>query len=227
MNKREKLVIGLVMSTALFTWGCGDNEKNAQEGKTTEVEMASTEIQTSGNVSELSTEDTTADNSVGENTSTVSEQEYETFEQYSIKLMYVKMSATTRINIRKGPKEDYDKIASLDMNQEIVVTGQCQETGWYRVELDGVTGFVSNEYMSAVEENKIILGDECPYAILVKTTYRGQEGWFFRTDGKHEPEYYEDILAEIKNDGYITENQPVYVGTWRDVGDVMWIGYSK
>ena len=58
------------------------------------------------------------------------------------------MYATQTVNVRNLPSTDGEKIGSLAANQEVIVTGQCNETGWYKFELDGQTAFVSNSYLS-------------------------------------------------------------------------------
>lgn len=56
--------------------------------------------------------------------------------------------ATQSVNVRSGPSTDYDKIGSLSTNQEITVNGVCDQTGWFRFDLNGTVAFVSNRYVS-------------------------------------------------------------------------------
>jgi uncharacterized protein YkwD len=58
--------------------------------------------------------------------------------------MYAKSSVT----VRDLPSTDGKKLGSLSTNQGVAVTGQCNETGWYRIEYNGSTGYVSNKYLS-------------------------------------------------------------------------------
>ena len=58
--------------------------------------------------------------------------------------MYVKQS----VNVRDLPSTDGNRLGGLSTNQEIAVTGQCNETGWYRFEYNGQTAYVSNSYIS-------------------------------------------------------------------------------
>lgn len=55
--------------------------------------------------------------------------------------------AQQTVNVRSGPSTDFDKVGSLSTNQEVTVTGTCNETGWYRIVLDGSEAFVSNKYL--------------------------------------------------------------------------------
>ncbi|MDO4262076.1 MAG: SH3 domain-containing protein [Eubacteriales bacterium] len=56
--------------------------------------------------------------------------------------MYAKQS----VNVRSGPSADYEQVGKLSFGQEVSVTGQA-DTGWYQIELDGQTGYVSNNYI--------------------------------------------------------------------------------
>ena len=65
---------------------------------------------------------------------------------------YTDMSATmyaqSNVNVRDLPTTDGEKLGALSTNQEVAVSGQCIETGWYRFEYDGQTAYVSNNYLS-------------------------------------------------------------------------------
>lgn len=68
--------------------------------------------------------------------------------EYTYTEMNATMYATQTVNVRNLPSTDGEKIGSLSTNQEIPVLGQCNETSWYKFELDGQTAFVSNSYLS-------------------------------------------------------------------------------
>ncbi len=68
--------------------------------------------------------------------------------EYTYTDMEATMYATQTVNVRNLPSTDGEKIGSLSTNQEIAVLGQCNETSWYKFELDGQTAFVSNSYLS-------------------------------------------------------------------------------
>ena len=59
--------------------------------------------------------------------------------------MYVKSG----VNVRNQPSTDGEKVGRLTQGQEVTVTGQCEETGWYQIELNGEKAFVSNSYIVA------------------------------------------------------------------------------
>lgn len=55
--------------------------------------------------------------------------------------------AQSTVNVRDLPEQTGAKLGSLSTNQEVTVTGQCNETGWYRISYNGGEGFVSNSYL--------------------------------------------------------------------------------
>ena len=57
------------------------------------------------------------------------------------------MYAKSAVNVRDLPSTDGKKIGSLKASQEIAVTGKCDQTGWYRFELNNTTGYVSDKYI--------------------------------------------------------------------------------
>ena len=69
-------------------------------------------------------------------------------QQYTFTDMNATMYATQTVNVRNLPNTDGERMGALSTNQEIAVTGQCNETGWYRFEYSGETAYVSNNYVS-------------------------------------------------------------------------------
>lgn len=66
---------------------------------------------------------------------------------------YADMSATMfaqqTVNVRDLPDTSGNKIGSFATNDEVVVTGQCNETGWYRISYNGGVAYVSNSYVAS------------------------------------------------------------------------------
>ena len=60
------------------------------------------------------------------------------------KIMYT----TDRVNVRTLPSTNGSSIGQFDAPVKVQVTGQCVETGWYRVVYNGETGYCSNNYLS-------------------------------------------------------------------------------
>ena len=55
--------------------------------------------------------------------------------------------AKSTVNVRNLPNTDGEKLGGLSTNDEVKVTGQCNETGWYRIEYDGNVAYVSDSYL--------------------------------------------------------------------------------
>ena len=58
------------------------------------------------------------------------------------------MYATQSVNVRDLPGTEGEIIGQLATNQEVQITGQCNESGWYRLAYNGQTAYVSNHYIS-------------------------------------------------------------------------------
>lgn len=66
---------------------------------------------------------------------------------YSYTELTQTMYAQSTVNVRDLPEQTDEKLGSLSTNQEVTVTGQCNETGWYRISYNGGEGFVSDSYL--------------------------------------------------------------------------------
>lgn len=84
------------------------------------------------------------------------EADSESEEPAALTYTYTDLSATmyaqSSVNVRDLPSTDGAKLGSLSLNQEVAVTGQCNETSWFRIEYSGGTGYVSNKYL---DDNKV------------------------------------------------------------------------
>lgn len=59
------------------------------------------------------------------------------------------MYASQSVNVRSLPGKEGEKLGGLTNGEQVTVTGQCNETGWYQVEYKGQKAFVSNQYLTA------------------------------------------------------------------------------
>ncbi|MBO5145873.1 MAG: SH3 domain-containing protein [Lachnospiraceae bacterium] len=105
--------------------------------------------------------------------------------------------AKSTVTVRNLPDTDGEKVGSLSMNQEVAVTGQCNETGWYRIELDGNTAYVSDSYLvdnqietqtesstgtTASDTSATVSSSnsgECPYALYTVIDEGGDNVYFY------------------------------------------------
>lgn len=163
-------------------------------GDAADEETLSTE---SGTETEKETAGEVAANESETAEETESDAEEET--QYTYTDMDVTMYAKQTVNVRNQPSTDGAKVGSLSTNQEITITGQCNETGWYRFEYNGSTSYVSNNYVSdtkvevAATEQAALSDDSstsnvgkepCPYPlnkIMTETTSYGLTIWVLYT----------------------------------------------
>lgn len=80
--------------------------------------------------------------------------ESEVLEDSPITLMDTILFAQRSVNVRSGPGTDYEKLGTLSTNQEVTVTGRDNESGWYQIEYNGSTAFVSDSYLG---EGKVVV----------------------------------------------------------------------
>lgn len=71
--------------------------------------------------------------------------------KYTFTEMNKTMYVTGTVNVRNLPSKDGEKVGSLSKGTQVIVTGKCNETGWYRFDFDGASAYVSSSYLS---ENK-------------------------------------------------------------------------
>ncbi|MEP7286761.1 MAG: GDSL-type esterase/lipase family protein [Chloroflexota bacterium] len=53
---------------------------------------------------------------------------------------------TDNLNVRTGPGINYDRIAALGIGTTVPITGTNNDTSWYQVNVQGLTGWVSGAY---------------------------------------------------------------------------------
>lgn len=68
---------------------------------------------------------------------------------YSYTELSQTMYAQSTVNVRDLPEQTGAKLGSLSTNQEVTVTGQCNETGWYKISYNGGEAYVSDSYLGA------------------------------------------------------------------------------
>ena len=66
---------------------------------------------------------------------------------YTYKDVSKTMYAKKAVNVRDLPSSTGSKVGKLEAGAEVVVTGQCKETNWYRIEYNGQEAYVSNNYL--------------------------------------------------------------------------------
>lgn len=125
-----------------------ESVENSTEAFVPETELSSEETEATESVAETVTEtqEPVADEAVID-VKTVSEDKT-TDAGYTYSEVSMTMYAKSTVNVRSLPSTSGSKLGSLSKNQEVAVTGQCNETGWYRISYNNAEGFVSNKYLA-------------------------------------------------------------------------------
>ena len=163
-HKLAAKAVAAILCAALMLTACGSKETTSNETAVTETtsvestEMASTEAavaeptveptETPTESEAVPTETTPAESpapAVEPTTAPVEPTAVST--GYTYAELNQTMYAKSAVNVRDLPSTDGKKIGSLKASQEIVVTGKCDQTGWYRFELNNTTGYVSDKYI--------------------------------------------------------------------------------
>lgn len=173
INKHTALVFMLVFALTLI--GCGAaTQSEKTDAPSTEIETTETEslnetesteeafvtedaLSETESETESESEDAVEKSDVESNdastgkTATKSAPQTET-PGYTFTDMDKTMYATTNVNVRNLPSTDGTKLGALNYNQSVKVTGKCNETGWYRIEFNSNTAYVSNSYLSETKQ---------------------------------------------------------------------------
>lgn len=105
-----------------------------------------------------------------------------TFQDFDGYVMYVKAS----VNIRSLPSIQGNIVATREMNEELWITGRCNETGWYRVEIEGQIFYVSDDYLS---KEKVVVVKTTQPQTQVQPTVPKAEGFVYYTVAGQRPNY--------------------------------------
>lgn len=107
-----------------------------------------------------------------------------TFKDYEGFVMYVKAS----VNIRTLPSTKGEIVTTRSLNEEVWVTGQCVETGWYRIMIEGQTYYVSNNYVS---KEKVVVNRSSGESAAIKPA----SGFvYYSVAGQYPNKEYEQYL---------------------------------
>lgn len=149
--KRKILTTVIAVAMAIGLVACGSTTKEdtkATTESTEEVETTETiESSTEAEEEKLTTEEST-ENAAEESTESATENAAEN-EAYTYADMSATMYATQTVNVRDLPDTSGKKVGGLKTNDEVTVTGQCNETGWYRISYGGGVAYVSNSYVAS------------------------------------------------------------------------------
>lgn len=161
--------VAAILCAALMLTACGSKETTSNETASTETTSATATETTSVESTETTVAEPTAEpaetptESEAAPTETPAESPAPAVEPtaepvvtetttvadagYTYSELNQTMYAKSAVNVRDLPSTDGKKIGSLKASQEITVTGKCDQTGWYRFDLNGTTGYVSDKYI--------------------------------------------------------------------------------
>ena len=171
MKHKNLTLMAVAMSIVLSLSACGSAEKANSVASTESIATESTEsVENSTEAfvpetelsSEESIDETEATESVAETVTETQEpvadeavidvktvsNDKTTDAGYTYSEVSKTMYAKSTVNVRSLPSTSGSKLGSLSKNQEVAVTGQCNETGWYRISFNNGEGFVSNKYLA-------------------------------------------------------------------------------
>lgn len=160
-HKLAAKTVAAILCAALMLTACGSKETTSNETASTETTSAettsveSTETTTKAATTEPVATPTVEPTEAPTETATAStvEPTAAPVESTAVNTGYTyselnqTMYAKSAVNVRDLPSTDGKKIGSLKASQEITVTGKCDQTGWYRFELNNTTGYVSDKYI--------------------------------------------------------------------------------
>lgn len=121
------------------------------------------------------------------------------------------MYAKSAVNVRSLPSTSGTRLGSLPQNQKVTVTGQCNETGWYRISYNNADGFVSNKYLT----------DEPVAAAASTKTAQAQTGTKTNSSTSTGDPVTDAAIAKYGSNIMIFEDGTIYsTETWQQVGTV-------
>lgn len=147
---KKSLVAAMFAVMMISLVGCGKASEPMPIEATEVVEEEVTETETVEAATEVEAQDEVADDDVAEKP-VVDEEPVaeESASPYSYTELSQTMYAQSTVNVRDLPEQSGGKLGSLSTNQEVTVTGQCNETGWYKISYNGGEGFVSDSYLGS------------------------------------------------------------------------------
>ena len=160
MKHKNLTLMAVAMGIVLSLSACGTAGKTDSVESTESVVTESTEsVENSTEAfvpeEELSTEESIEESvNETESTETVTETQEPVADEAVIdaKTVSEDKTAGAGYTYSEVSKTMYAKstvnVRSLSKNQEVAVTGQCNETGWYRISYNNAEGFVSNKYLA-------------------------------------------------------------------------------
>ena len=175
MQKRKRwllILLAVLLLTSCGQGGVGETDSSEKEETLTEENQNTQDKQDTEDV--LGTENLGGTEDVQD---TETSQDTQKEPVYSVEEIHKKLVTTSKLNVRDLPSQEGEIIASIPKHTKVEITGQCIETGWYRVMYDGAEGYASNEYLVSEESlgwvSSLKVADEVSQIIVVTADKMG------------------------------------------------------
>ena len=128
------------------------------EAESTEFTTESTQVQEEQDTQEQKEDQDQEKNQKEDQDTSSQEQEAETKaeesqkETYTYEELSATMYAKSSVNVRDLPCKDGKQLGKLGQYDKVTVTGKCNETGWYRIQYNNGTAYVSGSYLITESE---------------------------------------------------------------------------
>lgn len=141
----------MMLAVAVLLTGCNNADNKDTEANTQQMETESSVTDQDEETSSATSETTETTSEIETEVQTEVESEAPSEEPPAPTYTYADLDKTmyakSSVNVRDLPSTDGNKLGGLSKAQEVHVTGQCNETNWYRIEYSGSVGYVSNNYL--------------------------------------------------------------------------------
>ena len=158
-----------------------------------EIEITTTKIEESTKeeptLESMEVEETIPEESSVEETPETSTEVVFTFTDLA-KAMYVQNS----VNVRSLPDVNGNIIFVLDRDAEVWITGRCNETGWYRIDVEGQTFYISDGYLADTRYVPPTTSYHEPVATVTKPAQTIQGFVYYSVAGVWPNKAYEEYL---------------------------------
>lgn len=154
MKQKKIMLMAVAMSIVLSLSACGTAAQTGSVESTESVVAESTESVENSTEAFVLEEELSIEESTEESVDTTETEKKTTSTDKTESAGYTytedsrTMYAKSTVIVRSLPSTSGNKLGSLSKNQEVAVTGQCNETGWYRISFNNSEGFVSNKYLA-------------------------------------------------------------------------------
>lgn len=155
--KKNHRCFPILLILLILLVGCGNTDNKNSEADTQQIETESSVTDQDEETSSATSETTETTSEIETEVQTEVENEAQTESEapseeppaptYTYANLDKTMYAKSSVNVRDLPSTDGNKLGGLSKAQEVHVTGQCNETGWYRIEYSSSVGYVSNNYL--------------------------------------------------------------------------------